>query len=490
MTKLRTPAGKNGKVVVIGSGATGMVAAVTAAQGGAEVTVLEKMRNLGGSSNFTEGMFAVESDMQRNQYLAYTRDEAFKAIMEYNHWRANARLVRAFVDESGATIGWLQQQGVDFVDVCTHVPNGRRVWHVLKGPERERGSAMIKVLADLAKRSGVDIRLGTPAMQLRKANGKTAGVKAGEDGTEEIGADAVIVATGGYGNNKEWIKKYCGFELGVNLAPLGNVNKMGDGIRMAWEAGAAEEGMGVLQLLRSGPSLEVGFGSVGALESAAYQPCLHVNQHGVRYCDESISCNFPFDGNAISNQKGKFVFTIFDDDIARQWQRNGTDIGTGRMIPPGSKINVLEVLKQAEGQNARNIFIADSVEELAAKMGLNPTSLKTTVEEYNHCCETGHDSLFAKDRRYLQPLKGPQFYALRCRTIFLGTLGGIKVNERLEVLDTDERPIPGLYAGGLDAGGIYGDSYDIQTCGGTLGFAVNSGRIAARNALQYLSQAK
>lgn len=486
MSRLSTPASKNGKVVVIGSGATGMVAALTAAQGGAEVTVLEKMRNLGGSSNFTEGMFAVESDMQRSQYLDYTRDEAFKGIMEYNHWRANARLVRAFVDESGPTIGWLQQQGVEFIDVTTHIPNGRRVWHVLKGPERERGSAMIKILADLAKRSGVEIRLGTPAMQLRKANDKIAGVAAGEDGAEEISADAVIVATGGYGNNKEWIKKYCGFDLGVNLVPLGNVNKMGDGIRMAWEAGAAEEGMGVLQLLRSGPSLDVGFGSLGVVESAAYQPCLNVNQHGVRYCDESNSPNFPFDGNAIGRQKGKFIFNIFDDNIARQWQRSGTDIGLGRMIPPGAKIDVLEVLKQAEGQ--RNIFIADSVEELAAKMGVSPTTLSATVREYNHCCETGHDSLFAKDRRYLRPLKGPKFYALKCRIIFLGTLGGIKVNESLEVLDKDERPIPGLYAGGLDAGGIYGDSYEIQTCGGTLAFAVNSGRIAAQSALQYLSQ--
>src|SRR4030043_960985 len=107
-------------IVVVGSGSTGLVGSLTAVEGGAKVIILEKMRSMGGVSNFAEGMFAVESDMQRQQYVSYTRDDAFKTIMEYSHWRANPRLVRAFVNESAATITWLQQQGVEFDEVTTN----------------------------------------------------------------------------------------------------------------------------------------------------------------------------------------------------------------------------------------------------------------------------------------------------------------------------------------------------------------------------------
>ena len=120
-------------IVVIGSGATGMAAALTAAEGRAKVMLFEKQRSLGGTSNFFEGTFAVESDMQRERYITYSRDEAFKNMMEYCHWRANARLVRAFVNESAATITWLQKQGVVFTDATALSPGGYRTYHTIKG---------------------------------------------------------------------------------------------------------------------------------------------------------------------------------------------------------------------------------------------------------------------------------------------------------------------------------------------------------------------
>jgi len=476
-------------IVVVGSGSTGMVAALTAVEGGAKVILLEKMRSMGGVSNFAEGMFAAESDMQRQQYVSYTRDDAFKTIMEYSHWRANPRLVRAFVNESAATITWLQQQGVEFVEVTTNMPGGPLVWHILKGPDRERGSFMIKTLASRAKEKGVDFRLATPVKKLIKEGGRITGVIAGEDDKEvQINAKAVIVATGGYANNREWIKKYAGFDLGVNLTPIGNVDKMGDGIRMAWEIGAAEEGTGVLQLLRGGPVMGAGLSFIGPLESASNQPGLWVSQDGERYCDESIQGNFAFDGNAMARQKGKSVFAIFDESMVRHWMENGTDLGTGRIFPPGSRLNIGEALKEVLETKAPDVFATDSAEGLARAMGLNPTVLKATIEEYNRFCAKGHDDLFAKDPKYLRPLKGPKFYALKCNLVFLGTLGGIKINHKMEVVDKKENPIPGLYAGGMDAGGIYGDSYDVKTCGGTLAFGVNSGRIAGRNALKYMGK--
>ena len=240
-------------VVVIGSGAAGMVAALTAAEAGAKVSVLEKLRHQGGTSNFAQGLFAVESNMQRERYIGITCDEAFKTAMDYSHWRANPYLVRAIINKSASTISWLQKQGVEFVEPVTMFNNAPRTWHILKGKPRAggRGSAMIKVLVVRAKERGVDLWLATPVKKIIKeaypgkgqsGGGKITGVISEKDGKDiQINAKAVIIATGGYANNSEWVKKYSGFELGVNLFPLGNIDKMGDGIRLAWEAGGAEE---------------------------------------------------------------------------------------------------------------------------------------------------------------------------------------------------------------------------------------------------------
>jgi fumarate reductase flavoprotein subunit len=118
---------------------------------------------------------------------------------------------------------------------------------------------------------------------------------------------------------------------------------------------------------------------------------------------------------------------------------------------------------------------------------MNAAVLKSTVEEYNKFCEKKHDDLFAKDPKYLWPLKGPKFYAVKAHTLTLGTMGGIKINHRTEVIDKKENVIPGLYAVGYDAGGMYGDSYHGKVASGSsVGFAFNSGRIAGKNAAKYL----
>jgi fumarate reductase flavoprotein subunit len=159
-------------------------------------------------------------------------------------------------------------------------------------------------------------------------------------------------------------------------------------------------------------------------------------------------------------------------------------------FPPGSKTTGLDrELEAALKNQSKEVFEADSIAELANKIGIDPAVLQATVEEYNGYCEKCYDDLFAKDPKYLRPIKGPKFYAIRTRTIFLGTLGGIKINHNTEVLDKKDNVIPGLYAAGYDAGGMYGDSYSIgKSSGLSSSFATNSGRIAGRNALKYLGR--
>lgn len=473
-------------VIVIGSGACGLAAAVTAAEGGAKVVVFEKQRSLGGTSNFFEGTFAVESPMQRERYITYSRDEAFRRMMEYSHWRADARMVRVFVDESAATIRWLQELGIEFTDAATNMPDGLRTYHIVKG----RGAAVVKALATRAKERSVDLRLGTPVTKIMREGDRITGVVIEEDNGEAVVAAAVvIIASGGYANNKAWVEKYTGFDIDVNMIPIGNVDKMGDGIRMAWEVGAAEEGMGVLEAYRFGP-MAPEFRTYGPVQMIALQPDLWVDPKGERFCDEGIAFYDSSVGNVNARYKEGYTYCLFDDTIKEYYIEHGIHRNVGWKNTPGtSPIGFDDELNSAVEKGTTEAFAADSIEELAMKMGMEPAVLMATVAEYNGFCEKGHDDLFAKDIRYLRPLRGPRFYAAKARTIFLVTLGGIKVNHRMEVLDKKDNAIAGLYAGGMDAGGMWGDSYPIQDAtGASSAFAINSGRIAARHALSYIGK--
>jgi fumarate reductase flavoprotein subunit len=471
-------------IVVVGSGASGLAAALTCAEGGAKVVLFEKQQSLGGSSNFFYGTFAVESEIQRARYITYSRDEAFRNIMEFSHWRANPRLVRAVVDESASTIAWLRQQGVEFIDARNNFPDAPMTYHVVKG----QGAAVVKALSERAKERGVRLRTGTPVREILRRSGRIAGVIAEEDGQAvETAARAVVIASGGYANNKEWIRKYAGFDLGVNLFPVGNVDKTGDGIRMAWEVGAAQEGLGILELFRVGP-VGAEFPMMGQIEFIPAQPDLWVDQRGERFCDESIAFSETSAGNANARYKEGYTYSLFDDSIKQVLLAKGIERGVGEDYLPGTRpLNFDKELQAALEHGTGEIFTAHSIEKLAEKMGADPAVLKATVDEYNAFCKKGHDDLFAKDAKYLRPLVGPTFYAVKARTVCLGTLGGIKIDHHMQVIDKKGGIIPGLYAGGFDAGGLYGDSYSIHDSSGlSSGFALNSGRIAGRNALGFV----
>jgi len=119
---------------------------------------------------------------------------------------------------------------------------------------------------------------------------------------------------------------------------------------------------------------------------------------------------------------------------------------------------------------------------------MNPSVLKASVDEYNQMVSMREDTMFFKKREYLRPVATPPFYATKLNPRHLGTLGGVKINEKTEAVTQKGDPIPGLYVVGTDAGGMYGDSYDLLLGGGTAAFALNSGRIAAENAIQYMKK--
>ncbi|MDF1552263.1 MAG: FAD-dependent oxidoreductase [Deferrisomatales bacterium] len=471
-------------VIVIAAGASGLAAAVAAAESGAKVVAFEKGATTGGTGNMGMGPFGVESRLQRLKQMGPTRDEAFQMFMEYTHWRVDAQLVRAYIDKSATTIAWLESLGVEFVEPATYFPGGQFTWHLVKPASGQPGpmssATMMKILTDKAKELGVKIHLQTPVKRILKSGDRITGVIAEDRSGEpvEASAKAVIVATGGFGDNPEMIKKYTGFKWGDDLFSFRIPGMEGEGIRMAWAAGAAPTDM----------TMELIYGMPGEwdprLHETFRQPHLMVNLLGERFMNEAIMPNTTYTGNAIARQKNRSSFLVFDGSIKRHMETVGYDELS--VVFPFTKVEDLDaLLKDAFAKGYPHVFVAGSLDELAEKTGIDAEGLKATAAEYNGYCASGFDPVFNKDHKLLRPLVEPPFYAARHLPSAYGSLGGIKINHRTEVLNKGWDKIPGLYAAGTDACTIYGDSYVFTLPGNTMGFALNTGRIAGENAAAY-----
>jgi fumarate reductase flavoprotein subunit len=471
-------------VAVVAAGASGLAAAIAAAEGGAKVIALEKGSTTGGAGNMGMGPLGVESRLQKEKGIAITRDEAFQIFMDYTHWRVDARLVRAYIDKSATTIDWLEKMGVEFVDAKAYFPGGQLTWHLVKPATGQPGpmasGTMIKIMTDRAKELGVKILLQTPAQKILKGGNRITGV-IGEDkagNPVQVNAKSVIIATGGFGDNPDMIKKYTGYEWGKDLFSFRIPGLAGDGIRMAWEAGAAPTDMNMELIYMMPGEFDP------ALGETFRQPHLMVNILGERFMNEGIMPNTTFTGNAIARQKDKTAFLMFDETIKRHMETVGYDELS--VVFPFTKVENLDALiKGAFDKEYKDVFVADTLDELATKTGINADNLKKTVEEYNGFCGKGFDPVFNKKQELLRPITTPKFYAARFFPSAYGSLGGIKINHNTEVLDKKWEVIPGLYAAGTDVCTIYGDSYVFILPGNTMGFALNTGRIAGENAAGY-----
>ena len=465
-------------LAVIGGGGAGLAAAVAAAQRGVSVIVLERRRSLGGNSMKTLGVFAAESPVQRRMRIDTRRDVCFKLAMDYSHNKIDPKIFRAFVNKSGDTVRWLEEQGLKIFDVPFFYPGQVvRTWHCAKGG----GTAFITVLAKSCKTLGV--RIVTQARVRRlwlDEKGKLTGIQATRNREPfRVKAKSVVIATGGYAGNKKLLEKY--YPLGIeNIFRIG-LPHMGDGLLMATEIGAGTEGLGTLQLL--GPGLHDSL----TLSYLAKEPnTIWINKKGERFIDESCGLRHFESVNALLRQPDKLCFSIFDSGIKQYLVENGLSSGRGATyrelrVKPTAWLDDL----QLEVKNGRT-KIADSLDEMANWMGVNSKSLKATIEDYNTACENNYDPIYGKDRVYLKPLRTPPYYAIRCYPGILTTIGGIKINEHMEVIDKNDNPIPGLFAGGNDTGGWVSETYDINLAGVTFGFAINSGRMAGESAAKFI----
>lgn len=466
-------------VAVIGAGAAGLAAAVTLLQGGAHVVVCEKASFTGGCCRKAVGPFGVGSRLQSRMEHPPTPDEVFDYFMEYTHWKGDARLVRRYVDMSGTTIDWLEDLGVSFFGPVSFIPGRVRVWHITEGvtPDEPKDMPIVDRLTEHFIRLGGTLLLSTPAARIVRDGTAVTGIitqtAAGE--TVEIQAKAVLISSGGFNDNADWLKQYFGFTCDVDFFNVRTPGEVGDGLRLAWEVGAKRSEMH-MQINATMPYQSLGGTGLKFLHFRA--PNLLVSKDGLRFVNEELTENSSFLGNAIARLRDKCAFMIIDSTLKTLYETEGTEFGVeGIDKLPGLEENI----REAVSQGYRYVFMADSIEELAGHMGVDPNVLSDTVSDYNRMCETGEDPLFNKQAKYMKPLVGPRFYAAEYHPGGLGTLGGLQINHKAEVLDTADVVIPGLYAAGADANTLYGDTYPYVLPGNTLGFALNSGRIAAES---------
>ena len=482
MTKLNYDLG------VIAAGPAGLCAAASAAEAGVSVVVFEKASTAGGTANMGMGPFGVESRIQQQNMISMTKEQAFERFMEYVHWHTDARLVREYFWKSGETINWQEDMGVPFYGAKRYSPVAEETWHIVQPedgsqPGPRAASLMCKILYEYCVELGVKFLFETPADKILGDKDGVHGIHGRNLSTgEEVEAQckAVIIATGGFAANPEMVKEHTGYQLGKDMLPICGPTVTGDGLRMAWEVGAGHGRMEMEGIIGSFLNWEK-----YPFEDLFKQANLIVNKSGFRICDESVMCNTGVANRIIDYQQDKTIWNILDDKLVKYYRRNGLTFPS-MVVHNDPTENFDELAEAAAAELPGTVCVADSPEELAEKMGVNVENFLETLEEYNDACEANFDDYFCKPRKYLHAYKGKKWYALSQTCGAYGSLGGIKHNWKLEIITDDYKVIPGLYGAGNDVNEMYDGTYMFYLPGNTMGFAVNTGRMAGERAAEYI----
>lgn len=473
----------NADVVVVGAGAGGTVAAVSAVEGGLKTIMIEKNAFPGGAGLFMEGSFGVQTPYTKAKGMKWTTTDAFNAMASYHHWRINAPLMKAFVELSGDTIQWVEDHGVKWKEVKTAWRDkAEQTWHIYP-----YAGSLPKTMVELFKKEGGTLLLNTPGEKLITKDGKVTGVIAKDTKTGEkvtINAKNVILATGGYSFNAKMVKDLTGIEM----TPVGTPGRTGDGINMAFEVGAVGDNIGPMMMNGAFMPAEgeaICNGANKEVRALFRQGLLYVDGTGNRFFNEELTIDWPTASNAIA-RSGEWTYIVFDEKTKQEISTKGKGYPNpcGNFILRGQHATQLDALLKANEAKG-NVFIGNTIEEVAKKAGMDPATLKASCDAITKYARQGKDEQFGKDPYYLREVATGPFYVVRGKINALTSLNGVKVNAGLQVLDKNDHVIPGLYAIGHDAGGMYGDSYDLKVGEGTASaFAINSGRMAVMTILK------
>lgn len=473
-------------VVIIGGGGSGLSAAIQATQLGLKPLVLEKQGSPAGSYVCTEGILVLNNKYQAEVGISYDIDECIAEQMEFQHWLVRPAQIRAYYEQINETVDWMEEVGITFSTLLDMGKYKSRVLLWEHDPNSTMPGALVGAqLVAGAEKAGVEMMLQTPVKRILIEDGKAVGVLAEKpDGTVlKVEASAVISASGGVAGNFEMLEALGGFV--ATPFDVGMPGRDGDGLRMGLDAGAKPWTFPGTAIA-SGP-LVMGSGWGSPAVVLCLNPLMWVNQDCERFIREDlINTNFAYLGNAAKMQKRLFVlFTQKDLDHFENVGPYSRVFSLGYEGRPLTGIT--EYLTQVK-ENAGTVFSAGTLDELANLANLDAAKLKFNVEHYNSLCAGGSDTDFGKSSTYLNPLEEGPYYALECADVLFGSLGSLSVTSSCECLDGEYKPIPGLYAVGGDAGGLFADTYDAELAPCSMaGWVINSGRLAAKAAAKYLN---
>ncbi len=499
-------------VAIVGAGGAGLAAAVRSIQQGEDVVILEKYPQIGGNTSRAGGpMNAAEADWQKKfkslageketlEELAATPIEEIdpeyqedfkklqKQIQDYvdsgasylfdstllheiqtylggkrtdlngKEIHGKYALVHELVTNALDSVKWLADLGVKFDNEEVTEPVGG-LWRRGHKPVEPMGYAYIHVLGDWVKEHGAHLLTETAAKDLIIEDGAVKGVVAQrKDGSKvTVHAKAVILTAGGFGANTKMVQKYNTYweSIDDDIATTNSPAITGDGIKLGLEAGADLFGMGFIQLM------PVSDPKTGELFTGLQTPpanFIMVNQKGKRFVNEFAERD-TLAKAAIAN--GGLFYLIADDKI-KETAYNTTQESIDAQVEAGT------------------LFRADTLEDLAKQVGMDPETLVETIKTYNEDVDRGQDPEFHKNVFGLKCEVAP-FYATPRKPAIHHTMGGLVIDTKARVLNKEGQAIKGLYSAGENAGGIHAGN---RLGGNSLADIFTFGRIAADTAFE------
>lgn len=412
-------------VVIIGSGGAGLAAAIEARDAGKEVLIVEKMPMVGGNTlRATGGLNAAGTSSQAALGIEDSAESHYTDTMKGGYEKNDPALVEVLTAQAADAVEWLIGLGADLSDV------GRMAGASQDRSHRPTGGApvgahLVQVLKAAAEEKGVEILTETTALEILAEDGVVKGIIAKDKDNNEftIEAEAVIVATGGFGANITMVAEY-----DPVLDGFGTTNHSGatgDGITMAMAVGADLVDMVEIQ---THPTVVPSNGYM-ITEAVRGNGAILINRDGNRFVNELGTRDVV--SEATLAQEGQTAFLFFDEGVK-------------------------ESLSAIDGYIRQGLVTeADSLEALAEALEMNADNLIATVEAYNGFVADNNDQDFGRDDMP-RSLETAKYYAIEVGPAVHHTMGGLKINTSAQVLDHDGSPIAGLYAAGEVTGGVHG----------------------------------